>query len=825
MEPDLAAQLPEVKTYRGQGIDDPAATARLDWTPAGFHAIVLSSAGAVYIDPNSRGDVRNYRAYFQRDYRRTDGESFRCGLTNEEVRPRPDAGRGQIIQQPAHGTQLRTYRLALAATGEYTAVFGGTKAAAQTVMITTVNRVNAIYERDFAVRMNLINNTNIIYTSGSTDPYTNTNGARMMCENEKTVDAAIGPANYDIGHVFSTGGGGVAGLGVVCDNTIDIYLGCSTGLNGSIKAAGVTGSSNPTGDAFDVDYVAHEMGHQFGGPHTFNGTIGACGGGNRNASTAYEPGSGSTIQAYAGICGVENLQAHSDPYFHASSQTSILAYITNTAPDYGGACPVTTATGNSPPTVSAGANFTIPRSTPFTLTATGADANGDSLTYTWEQMNLGGSTNSNPYTDDGTRPLFRSFNPSSSSERTFPRLSSLLTNTNPYGELLPTTTRALNFRVTARDNRSGGGGTASADMLINVIGAAGPFALISPNTAVSLNGNSAQTITWSVAGTTAAPINTANVNLLLSTDSGNSFWRVLAANTPNDGTQVVTLPNISVAGTARVKVAATNSVYFDFSDANFSIARQSTCAFATGDVDLDGIPDNIELGEFVDPCTKDNDIFASPRLFGMQQYRDFLKREGDGGGITYWTNAITAGVSRATVVKSFFDSPEFQGTIAPVTRLYFAYFNRIPDKPGLDYWIYQYRAGMSLNTISQAFAGSPEFIGTYGSLNNSQFVTLVYNNVLGRAPDAFGLSYWTAQLDGGFATRGQVMVGFSESPEYQQTSYNRVFVTMTYYGMLVRMPDQAGFNYWVALLGAGSSPLDIINGFLGASEYRGRFLP
>ena len=243
------------------------------------------------------------------------------------------------------------------------------------------------------------------------------------------------------------------------------------------------------------------------------------------------------------------------------------------------------------------------------------------------------------------------------------------------------------------------------------------------------------------------------------------------------------------------------------------------------DSDSDGIPDTVESGEGRNACLKDNDVFTSARLFSMQQYRDFLGREGDAGGISFWVGSISGGMSRAAVTKSFFDSPEFQGAIAPVTRLYFAYFNRIPDKPGLDYWIAQYGAGTSLNTISQAFASSPEFIGTYGSLNNSDFVTLVYQNVLGRAPDGAGLAYWVGQLNGGFMTRGQVMVGFSESPEYQQSSYNRVFVTMIYYGMLRRVPEQFGFNYWVATLNAGASALDLINAFLAAPEYRARFLP
>ena len=258
----------------------------------------------------------------------------------------------------------------------------------------------------------------------------------------------------------------------------------------------------------------------------------------------------------------------------------------------------------------------------------------------------------------------------------------------------------------------------------------------------------------------------------------------------------------------------------------FAPSVDTACTVAgAADSDLDGIPDTVEAGEGTLVCVRDNNVFTNARLFAMQQYRDFLKREGDSAGILYWTAAITGGASRASVTKAFFDSPEFQGTIAPVARLYFAYFNRIPDLPGLEYWITQYRAGMGLNSISEAFALSPEFVGTYGTLNNSQFVTLVYQNVLGRAPEAAGLAYWLGQLNGGFMTRGQVMVGFSESTEYRASSYGRVFVTMTYYGMLHRMPDLGGFNYWVGQLNGGASALTLINGFLTAPEYHSRFLP
>jgi hypothetical protein len=245
-----------------------------------------------------------------------------------------------------------------------------------------------------------------------------------------------------------------------------------------------------------------------------------------------------------------------------------------------------------------------------------------------------------------------------------------------------------------------------------------------------------------------------------------------------------------------------------------------------GDDDNDGIPNCVEATEGRNPGLKDNDIFANARLFSMQQYRDFLNREGDAGGITFWTDRVNGAVSsRGQVVESFFTSEEFQNTVAPVTRLYFAYFLRIPDYTGLQFWINYYKAGNSLNAISNFFAASPEFTATYGALTNAQYVNLIYQNVLGRAPDSGGLAFWLNELDTAARTRGQVMLAFSESPEYRGTSNNMVYVTMMYVGMLRRAPEQGGFDFWVNYLATGNSGLNLINGFLGAPEYRARFLP
>ena len=597
MDPDLALKFPELRTYRGQGLDDPTASVRFDWTPAGFHAIVLSGDGTVYIDPFSPGDVDHYLVYFRRDYERAGGNPMRCGITPEEqasVVSRRDPNPVPDLQV-ANGTQLRTYRLAMAATGEYTAFHGGTVIGAMSAIVTTVNRINSIYERDLAVHMNLVgNNSAIVFTNGGTDPYSNNDGDAMLCQNAATVDSLIGSANYDIGHVFSTGGGGIAGLGVVCNNST---VACAGPNAGSSKARGVTGLSTPVGDAFDVDFVAHEIGHQFGGHHTFNGTTGNCGGGNRTAVTAYEPGSGSTIQAYAGICGAENLQAHSDDYFHAASQDEMINFISVGG---GSTCGTVTATGNTPPTVSAGANFTIPQSTPFTLTASGADVNGDTLTFTWEEFDLG--TASPPSTDNGSRPLFRSFLPTVSPSRTFPKLSSLINNTTSVGETLPTTTRSMTFRVTARDNRSGGGGTASDDMVVSVSAASGPFVVTQPNTAIIWAVGTTQTVAWNVASTTAAPVNAASVKILLSTDGGLTYPTVLANSTPNDGSESITVPGLPTT-TARVRVEGAGNIFFDISNVNFTITGSSAPSIApdAATITTESLPPNgvLDPGETV----------------------------------------------------------------------------------------------------------------------------------------------------------------------------------------------------------------------------------
>ena len=546
MEQGLAVQFPEIKTYSVKGIDDPYASGKIDFTMTGFHGMVLTPEGDYFIDPVSTDNTEYYVSYYKSDY--SVKSKFEC-LVNEEV------NRPEFFQNDFTGQQLRTYRLACAADGEYTVFHGGTVALGQAAIVTAINRVNGVYERDVSVRLVLIaNNTNIVYTNPATDPYTNNSPTALITENQNNITSVIGSANYDIGHVFTTGGGGIAGLGVVC-------------VSGS-KARGVTGTSSPIGDPFVIDYVAHEMGHQFGGNHTFNSVTGSCSG-NRNASTAWEPGSGSTIMPYAGICGADDLQPNSDAYFHSGSVSEITTF---TQTGNGNSCPVTTNTGNTPPTVTApSGGFTIPVNTPFELTGSATDTETPgSLTYCWEEFDTGPS--GSPNSPSGNAPIFRSFNPVVSPSRTFPKTSDLLNNTQTLGEILPTYTRSLSFRLTVRDNSAGGGGINFASISFNVNSGAGPFLVTQPNTNVSWNSGIQQTVTWNVANTTASPVSCALVNIKLSTDGGTTFPLTLISGTSNDGSELVTLPAVN-SNQARIKVESVGNIFFDISNTNFTITN------------------------------------------------------------------------------------------------------------------------------------------------------------------------------------------------------------------------------------------------------------
>jgi chitodextrinase len=549
MDSKLQSRYPEIRSYIGIGIDNPNATAYFSVTPLGFQSMTVSpDKSAVFIEPISE-DLTTYSVYRKSD-KKTAFTKFECSVV-DNVTSSMDLN----VARNANDATLRTFRLAVSTTGEYTAHFGGTKAQALAAINATMTRVNGVFEKDFAVRMVLIANTDlVIYTNASTDPYTTSYNSQV----QSTLTSVIGEANYDIGHVFvKAGNNGNAGcIGCVC-------------VNGS-KGSAFTAATIPTGDIFDIDYVAHEMGHQFGANHTFSMS-------NEGTGVNMEPGSGSTIMGYAGITS-QDVQPNSDVYFHAAS----IQQVTNNVKAK--TCQTNTATGNAVPTAAAGLDYTIPKSTPFMLTGSGTDANGDAITYCWEQFDNAASTatgaNSAASATRTTGPTFRSYNPTTSPIRYFPNLSRVLAGaTTTAGteitvEALPSVARTMNFRLTVRDNRAGGSANNSDDMIVTVNGTAGPFSVSAPNTAVSYVGGSSQTVTWAVAGTTANGVNCANVDILISTNGG-STWSTLLAATPNDGTQAVTIPN-TPGTTNRIMVKGTNHIFFDVSNTNFTITSGVT---------------------------------------------------------------------------------------------------------------------------------------------------------------------------------------------------------------------------------------------------------
>lgn len=543
MEAPLAAQYTDIKTFRGVSISNPYRVIRADWTKNGFRAVISDLDGKTYIDPYQRNDMANRLVYYAKTYSReidwicgTEGADFNGGTHHE--------------QRIVGVCEFRSYRLAVATTGEYSNYFGAMSSSQSALVmaqvVTAVNRVNDVYETDFSTRLILIgNNSSIFYYDSGADPYSG-DACTQLGQNQTTITDVIGSANYDIGHVFSVGSGGCAGLGVLCSS--------------GNKARGATGLNPPTGDPFYIDYVAHELGHQFGGNHTQNNNC------NRNAATAMEPGSASTIMGYAGICSPD-VQGNSDAYMHGISLQEIAAEISSTS------CEAIISTANSAPVVSNVPNYTIPISTPFVLTASATDADNNPLTYCWEQWDPEVGAAMPPVSTNQFGPLFRSLLPTSSPTRYFPNITSIINGTNPTWEELPSITRDMEFRVTVRDLYDGIWGCTDEDnTMISVTATSGPFTVSSQNSATTWPEGSTQTITWNVANTTAAPVSCANVDIRLSTDGGLTYPTMLLQNTPNDGSASVMIPT-GVTTTGRIMIRGSNNIFFDINNANITIEQ------------------------------------------------------------------------------------------------------------------------------------------------------------------------------------------------------------------------------------------------------------
>jgi len=572
LAPELAAKYPEIQVFEGKSLDGHV-TFRGDLTQHGFHGQLLTPHGTYYIDPVREEAANMYLSYDREVYVK---ERARPTFTEPETITKKPSAWGSILQMRGQHSESaesseaaeagffglnRAYRIAIAATGEYTQYHGGTVAGALAAITTSLNRVTGVYERDLDITFTLIaDNDDIVYTTASSDPYTNGNPNTMISENQSNLDATIGIANYDIGHVFGLGSSGLADLGVTCQN--------------GRKAQGVTGLEDPVGDAFDIDFVAHEIGHQMGATHTFNGQGGFCAGNNRWASTAVEPGSGSTIMAYANICGSDNIQGFSDDYFHNVSIQQIAVY---TFLNEGFGCADTTLTGNTGPDVDLPeGGWVIPQNTPFALTASGTDVDGDDLTYCWEQFDIGPA--GAPDAPQGSAPLFRSFQPSTDPERWFPQKSDIINQTSTLGEILPSYDRSMTFVLTVRDQQ---GGVYFDPVNLTVTTDVDPFTVTSPAENASVFAGQNVLVEWTAGTTNLPPFNAANVAITMSTDGGDTFDEVLAASTPNDGFEYITIPsNLPATNQAIIRVAAIGNVFFNLSQGTFSVENDGITGFA-----------------------------------------------------------------------------------------------------------------------------------------------------------------------------------------------------------------------------------------------------
>ena len=564
MHPELQRWLEEqgrpIRTYLGRSLDRPGTTVRLDWGASGFHAMVYGPGDDYFVDPHFDRGANVYASYFKRD---RPGTPVSCGvdeLHSSAFNPlKVEQDRGSTVSRDglSEGAstegELRTYRAAFAMTGDYTIRYAfGDVSLAQSQLVTMINRLNLVFERDLSMRLVLIaDNHELIFADPATDPYTESQPFIMLTENQIYLDGAVGQGNYDIGHVIYHGASGVATGDGICT---------------PFQAGGVSGLVEQADNPVALDMVAHEVGHQFNASHTFNSDNFVCIG-PREDSTAYEPGSGSTFMSYTGVCGLDNLATTSDHYFHAVNLDQILAFVENGS---AGLCDVGVSTGNDhAPTVIAMDDRTIPMGTPFELNVLSSeDLDGDTLTYVWEQIDLGVAA-ALAQGDLGSGPIIRSLPPSMESTR---RVMG-----NMFGEILPTTDRDLNFRVTVRDNHMGGGRIGHDTVTVTSVTSAGPFRVTSPNGGEILDPGSLQTVTWDVASTDGGAVNTPNVDIFLSIDGGRTFPHLLLEGTPNDGSEAVSLPWISTS-TAQIRVRGSEQIFFDTSDNDFSIGASVWCA-------------------------------------------------------------------------------------------------------------------------------------------------------------------------------------------------------------------------------------------------------
>ncbi|RXJ52578.1 zinc-dependent metalloprotease [Gelidibacter gilvus] len=546
MHPELQAKYPDIRSYVGYSLKNASEVIYFSVSPSNLHTMTMSiDKGTEFINPYATDGA--YEVFSRSDIPLAQN-FFECGVIEDGLSNPIEMD--LVSARNANDGTRRTYRLAVGTSTEYTDFHGGTVASALAAINTTMTRVNAIYDRELSIRMTLVANNDLLISTSGNSIFPNTESVSTITG---LINGLIGAENYDIGHSFTTASGGSAYLRSVC---------------GTNKGAGTTGLPNPSGDPFAIDYVSHEIGHQFGATHTFNGSAGNCAGNNRTSATAYEPGSGSTILSYAGICGSQNVESNSSDYFHQASLRQIWTNITTGS----STCGVLSVTGNAAPTAEAGASYNIPISTPYKLTASSTDPNGTlTHTYTWEQFDLGAAGLPTETTETG--PMVRSYKGTTNPVRYIPRFRDVLANggNSTTWEKLASVGRVHNYVLTVRDNDARGGQTAVDDMSVTTVGTAGPFKLTSQASNVTWEIGSTKTVTWDVANTNVAPVNTTNVNIKLSINGGLTFPYTLASNVPNNGNYDVLVPAGTNTTQARIMVESVGNIFYSVNASNFEI--------------------------------------------------------------------------------------------------------------------------------------------------------------------------------------------------------------------------------------------------------------
>ena len=548
----LAARYPEIRAFEGVALHDPSITIRLELSSKGLTAQVLGPGSRWLIDP-----VKGLSSEFARSYKYS--KSFQpkdkafCELESSGLFGAGSAPSKNVSETTGRarstGESIKTYRLAVATTGEYGVYHGGTTASALEAVVATINRVDGIFATELAIRFQLVeDNDVVVFTDPVTDPFTgNDDAGTLINQSQEQIDLLIGTENYDVGHTLSTGAGGLAGLGVVCRE--------------GGKAEGVTGSSRPEGDFFDVDFVAHELGHQFNADHTWNGKNGGCGALQRGANSAFEPGSGSSIMSYAGLCGEDNIASAVDALFHHQSFDQITGYTTE---GIGSSCGSEAASGNTAPEVDAGSDYVVPKQTPLVVSGTATDQEQAALLFSWEQRDLGPQAAlTDP--DDGRFALFRMLDSSSTPERYLPALASVVSGIPDLSERIPQVAREMTMRFTVKDSA---GGVQSDDIVVTVDGNSGPFEVVSPNGGEQVG--QTKTVEWDTGFTEQAPVSTTMVEIYLSTDDGQTFDQLIDT-VDNIGVANISFPPGIQSEEARLMIKGADNIFYDVSDAAFRL--------------------------------------------------------------------------------------------------------------------------------------------------------------------------------------------------------------------------------------------------------------